>query len=252
MIYRGMILRFFALSEKSYLNYAQSMKQFCNKELRDNRNLSDEKIKEYRKKFNHSVDLVKVIFGKNAFRRYIPMSEDKKGSWSLTKINMALYDIQMCGFVHYAKNDVLRNADYIREAMLDLMKNNEIFIDSILLRTSNKNTLQTRFKIWFQKMDDIIGDVHYSSRTFSYDVKKTLFEQNPVCSISGQKILAIDDCEVDHIVPYSKGGKTEILNAQLVLRYFNRAKNNNEDYKLVADSKVENNASNGTDKRLKP
>ena len=43
MFYRGMILRFLALSEKSYLNYQPSMKQFCNKELRDNRNLNEEK-----------------------------------------------------------------------------------------------------------------------------------------------------------------------------------------------------------------
>ncbi|MDR1904392.1 MAG: DUF262 domain-containing protein [Treponema sp.] len=41
MIYRGMILRFFALSEKTYLNYKPSYKQFCNKELRDNRNMAD-------------------------------------------------------------------------------------------------------------------------------------------------------------------------------------------------------------------
>jgi 5-methylcytosine-specific restriction endonuclease McrA len=38
--------------------------------------------------------------------------------------------------------------------------------------------------------------------------------------------LAIEDAEVDHILPYSKGGKTEIENAQLVLRFFNRAKGN--------------------------
>jgi len=43
-------------------------------------------------------------------------------------------------------------------------------------------------------------------------------------------LLAIEDAEVDHINPYSKGGKTTIDNAQLVLRYFNRAKSNNENY----------------------
>ena len=59
---------------------------------------------------------------------------------------------------------------------------------------------------------------------------KELFDKNPVCSISGQRILSIDDCEVDHILPYSKGGKTDLSNAQLVLRYFNRAKSNNESY----------------------
>ena len=174
--------------------------------------------------------MVKVVFGENSFRRYIPMSDTESGYWSTSRINMALFDIQLCGFVNYSKNDVLRNADFIREAMLDLMKNNQTFIDSILIQTSDRNVLKTRFKIWLGKLEEIIGDVNYQSRTFSYQTKKELFEKDPVCSISGQRILSIDDCEVDHIVPYSKGGKTELSNAQLVLRYFNRAKNNNEDY----------------------
>tara|TARA_Y200000002_G_C22648391_1_gene650196 strand:- start:143 stop:1516 length:1374 start_codon:yes stop_codon:yes gene_type:complete len=230
MIYRGMILRFFALSEKSYLNYIPSMKQFCNKELRDNRNLSDEKIKEYKSRFLDSLDMVKVVFGENSFRRYIPNNENENGYWAKSRINMALYDIQLCGFVNYSKNDVFRNADYIRESMLDLMINNQKFIDSILIQTSDRNVLKTRFKLWLEKLDEIIGDSNYQSRTFSYQTKKELFEKNPICSISGQRILSIDDCEVDHIKPFSKGGKTELSNAQLVLRYFNRAKNNNENY----------------------
>jgi len=225
MIYRGMILRFFALSEKSYLNYKPSMKQFCNKELRDNRHLSIEKAKEYRDRFLHSVDLVKTVFGDTAFRRYIPVTkENEQGNWTTTRINMALYDIQLCGFVNYSKNEILRNADNIREAMLELMSNNKSFIDSILIQTSNKEVLKTRFRIWLDKLNDIIGDKGYEQRTFSYQIKKSLFDKNPVCAISGQRILAIEDSEVDHIIPYSKGGKTNIENAQLVLRYFNRAK----------------------------
>ena len=229
MIYRGMILRFFALSEKTYLNYKPSMKQFCNRELRDNRYLAEEKSKEYRNRFLDCVDMVKVVFGENAFRRYVPGdSENESGKWIATRINMALYDIQMCGFVNYSKNEVLRNADYIREAVLDLMINNKEFIDSILIQTSDKTVLKTRFKIWFNKLDEIIGNNEYEKRTFSYQTKKELFAKNPTCAISGQQILAIEDAEVDHIVPYSKGGKTEIENAQLVLRYFNRQKSNRQ------------------------
>jgi hypothetical protein len=231
MIYRGMILRFFALSEKSHLNYQPSMKQFCNKELRDNRFLSDEKAKEYRNRFNDCIDLVKIVFGETAFRRYIPSDKDRKqGNWTTTRINMALYDIQLCGFVHYSKNEILRNADYIREAMIELMINNRDFIDSILIQTSNKDVLKKRFKIWLEKLEEIIGNNGYEQRTFSYEVKKQLFDNNPFCAISKQRILAIEDSEVDHIIPFSKGGKTEMDNAQLVLRYFNRAKKDNENY----------------------
>lgn len=233
MIYRGMILRFFALSEKTYINYKPSMKQFCNKELRDNRDFPSQKVKEYTDRFNHVVDLVKVVFGDTAFRRYIPFDKNiGKGNWTTSRINMALFDIQMCGFVNYSKNEVLQHADFIREAMLDLMSNNQEFIDSILIQTSDKNILKKRFKIWFNKLDEIIGDNSYQQRNFPYSIKKRLFEENPVCALSGQKILAIEDSEVDHILPFSKGGKTIYENAQLVLRYFNRAKNNNSDYNV--------------------
>lgn len=224
MLYRSMILRFFALSEKTHLNYKPSMKQFCNKELRDNRDLNQEKQQEYREQFAHCVDLVKTVFGHNAFKRY---QLDKNGNGSYGKnLNMSLFDIQMCGFVNYSKNEILRNADNIREAMLDLMATNNDFNDSIEKSTSDKKVLQNRFKIWLDKLDEILGDESYQQRTFSYEIKKQLFDKNPVCAISGQTILAIEDAEVDHIIPYSKGGKTELENAQLVLRYFNRTKGN--------------------------
>lgn len=224
MIYRGMILRFFALSEKSYLNYKSSMKQFSNKELRDNKDLSPSKEKEYKTRFEHCLDLVKVVFGEMAFRRYMPGENGDVGKWGETQINMALYDLQMVGFVNYTKNDVLAKADLIREGLLDLMINNQQFRELLIWQTSDTDKLKKRFRIYMDMLETIIGDPSYSQRNFSLSVKQDLFNANPFCAISGQKILAIEDSEVDHVIPYSKGGKTEINNAQLVLRYFNRAK----------------------------
>jgi hypothetical protein len=224
MIYRGMILRFFALSEKSYINYKSSMKQFSNKELRDNRDLSPNKVKEYKARFEHCLDLVKVVFGDMAFRRYMPGNDGESGKWGETQINMALYDIQMVGFVNYSKNDVLAKADLIREGLLDLMTTNQQFKEQLIWQTSDTDVLKKRFRTYMDMLESIIGDPKYSQRTFPFSVKEELFKNNPYCAISKQKILAIEDSEVDHIVPYSKGGKTEISNAQLVLRYFNRAK----------------------------
>lgn len=229
MIYRGMILRFFALSEKSYINYKSSMKQFSNKELRDNRDLSPNKMKEYKARFEHCLDLVKVVFGDMAFRRYMPGNDGESGKWGETQINMALYDIQMVGFVNYSKNEVLAKADLIREGLLDLMITNQQFKEQLIWQTSDTDVLKKRFRTYMDMLESIIGDPKYSQRTFPFSVKEELFKNNPYCAISKQKILAIEDSEVDHIVPYSKGGKTEISNAQLVLRYFNRAKSDKMD-----------------------
>lgn len=225
MGYRGMILRFFALTERSYLNYQPSIKQFCNKELREKRYLSEEKASEYRQRFLHCLDLVKIVFGKTAFRRYKPAYPlEEKGEWVSGQMNMALFDIQFYGFMNYSKNDVLRNADLIRDALLDLMITNQEFKDAILINTSNKEVLKKRFSLWMAKLEQIMGDSSYARRCFPYALKQKLFEKKPVCAISGQTILNIDDAEVDHIIPYSKGGPTTEENAQLVLRYFNRAK----------------------------
>lgn len=224
MIYRGMILRFLALSEKSYLNYKSPMKQFSNKELRDNRNLTKEKASEYKNRFEHSLDLVKTVFGNMAFRRYIPGNGEEPGKWAATQINMALFDLQMVGFVNYSKNDVLSNADAIREGLLDLMINDTQFQELIGYKTSNTENVRKRFRMYMDFLEKVIVDKTYQQRVFSYQIKEEMFKENPYCAISKQRILSIEDAEVDHIIPYSKGGKTEKANAQLVLRYFNRAK----------------------------
>jgi hypothetical protein len=229
MIYRGMILRFLALSERSFINYKSSMKQFCNKELRDNRNLSAEKQKDFRNRFEHCIDLVNIVFGDNAFRRYIPGDANESGKWASSQINMALFDLQMVGFVNYSKNDILSNADAIREELLSLMINSQQFQNLIGFKTSDTDNVKKRFKMYMDMLESIIGDKSYTQRNFPYSIKEELFNENPYCAISGQRILSIEDSEVDHILPYSKGGKTEKSNAQLVLRYFNRAKGNKTD-----------------------
>lgn len=227
MNYRGMILRFFALSEKTYLNYKPSMKQFCNKELRDNRDMNEDKQKEYSDRFKKCVDLVYTIFGENAFRRYTPGNiEDVNGKWSTNRINMSLFDIQLCGFVNYEKHQIVPKADIIKESLIRLMCTNEVFIDAIETGTSEKAQVQRRSKIWMETLEKIIGEQQNVNRLFSYSVKKQLVESDPTCSICKQQILSIDDAEVDHIMPFSEGGETVLSNAQLTHRYCNRSKNN--------------------------
>jgi len=229
MIYRGMILRFFALSEKSYLNYRSSMKQFCNKELRDNRYMVAAKKQEYVDRFNKCTELTRIVFGTNAFRRFLLGDQrNPNGKWVTTRINMAIFDIQMCGFVNYNKNQIVPKADEIREKFLDLLTNNQEFMNTVENKTNDTIVLKRRFEIWLKELAQIIGNAPPDARVFKFSDKKTLFDQEPTCKICSQQILMIEDSEVDHIIPYSKGGKTELSNGQLTHRYCNRAKNNRE------------------------
>lgn len=223
MIYRGMILRFLALSEKSYLNYKPSIKQFCNKELRENRNLSNEKAKEYKGRFFKSVELCKLAFGENAFRRFkMGDKENPNGKYTATKINMALYDIEMCGFAMFDKNQIIAHLDEIREGLLNLQTNNDEFIRAIELQTSDKEQVIKRFQIWLDFLHNVVSNKQ--NRIFPYSIKKQLFSSDSTCKLCNNQILCIDDAEVDHIVPFAQGGKTIIENAQIAHRYCNRKK----------------------------
>ena len=63
-------------------------------------------------------------------------------------------------------------------------------------------------------------------RTFEDDEKRTLYErQNGVC-VRCKKKFDIEEMEADHIDPWSKGGKTEIENGQMLCRPCNRRKSN--------------------------
>jgi hypothetical protein len=225
MFYRGMILRFFALSEKNIQLYRPSMKQYCNKELRENRNMSESKAGDYRKRFEKCVYLCKQTFGDNAFRRFSPGKEGAvNGSWVASRINMDLFDVQMCGFIGYDTSQIMGHTDEIRERMLDLMYNDPEFSNAIEMKTSGKDQMNTRFKIWIAALDSILANSPPNPRTFPYSIKKQLFEEDPTCGICHSKILAIEDAEVDHKVPYSHGGPTTIENAQITHRYCNRHK----------------------------
>jgi hypothetical protein len=229
MKYIGLVSEFFAVSEKTLL-YTSPMKQFCNKELRDNRFMTKEKQKEYEDRFYHCLDLVNTVFGDKAFLRYVCGNDTTTGYYNQNKFSYALFHLQMVGFVQYTKNQVLSKADAIREGMLDLMCNNPEFQDLLLIKTNNTDRFKRRFRIYMDMLESIISKP--TNRIFPYSIKEQLFNQNPTCAISGQKILKIEDAEVDHIVPYSKGGETTLSNAQLVLRYFNRSKKDNQDYKI--------------------
>lgn len=174
-----------------------------------------------------NIQLILTVFGDKAFRRFMPGDSDNvNGKWSTSRINMALFDIQMCGFVNYSKNQVIPKADLIREKLIEMMSTNEEFINSIEIKTSDKNVLSKRFRMWLDALEDIIGSPTSDNRAFSFEVKKRLFNEDSTCKLCGQQILTIDDAEVDHILPYSKGGKTEITNAQITHRFCNRKKGN--------------------------
>jgi Protein of unknown function DUF262/HNH endonuclease len=224
------VLRFCAFYHKSYLNYKPPMKSFLNQEARDNRHISASEIIELKASFKNACQIVRSVFGEHAFKRFNRgnSKSDPRGNWEPSKFNAALYDILMYSFAKADKSRVFQRLDAIREALIDLMIEDNEFIASIEKGTSGLRQVITRFDKWRSALQSVIGVYHKEPRCFSRQLKEELFERNPTCAICGQSITEIDDSAVDHIKQYWKGGQTIPENARLTHRYCNWARARSE------------------------
>lgn len=224
-----LVLRFCAFLNITYLKYKSPIKSFLNEEMRERRNLSNEKAEEIRKAFKNSVSLIKSLLGDKAFRRYLPgTANNAQGNWEPKKFNASLYDILMFSFADKDKNLVMRNLDAIKEAYIDMMATNEEFIDAIVRSTSSLQAVRKRFDKWRIRLEAILDADEPQERCFTKSLKQQMFDKAPICAICGQQIATIDDAAVDHIEQYWLGGKTDPENARLAHRYCNCTRSKND------------------------
>ena len=222
---RELVLRFAAFHFYTYLNYKAPIKNFLNHTMEKYQNISDNDAQDLRNAFKNTVQIIKTLLDKNAFKRFYRGDEkNKNGKWEPLKFNVSLYDILMYSFAREDKNTVYQNLDCIREALIDLMTTDQEFIDSIELSTSGVKAVTIRFDKWRMTLQNILGINTKEPRCFTYTLKKELFDANRTCSICHNHISNIDDSAVDHIQQYWTGGQTIPENARLTHHYCNNAR----------------------------
>lgn len=222
---RELVLRFASFHFGTYLNYKAPIKEFLNHTMEKYKDISISDEQALRLAFKNTVQIIKTLLDKNAFKRFYRGDEkNKNGKWENQKFNVSLFDILMYSFAREDKNFVHRNLDRIREALIDLMTTDQVFIDSIELSTSSVKAVTNRFDIWRLTLQSILGIRQTEPRCFTYNLKMQLFEADNTCAICGSKIRNIDDSAVDHIEQYWTGGKTIPENARLTHRYCNNAR----------------------------
>jgi len=233
-------LRFLALYELTHLKYKPPIKSFLNSFMEKNRKIDDFKLEEFRRMFKKCSYLVFSVFGKEAFNLYT-LQPDKTGKRD-KKVNQGLFDVLMYGFTTYDQNQVIPYSDALKEELYWQMVYNENFVSAISgAGTGTREKFIRKNEIWLKSLKEIIGSPKSEKRCFSWELKNTLWESNPVCSICGQKIESVDDAEVDHIEHYWKGGRTIPENARLTHRYCNRArKEDKEQDNIIRIGKYDN------------
>lgn len=226
--YQERILRFFAL--RNFTDYKSSMMKTMNDYMCEHQNAEDAEIAECKILFNKTIDIIKQVLGNTAF-----FAINRDNGKVIEKFSGSVYDSIIIPFSFFDKHDLMIHADEIRKAIEDLKLNNEQYREDTYVATgSRKRVLGRIFKVYnlIAKITKSYGNDD-RNRAFSDSVKKELFHKGYICSWCNNEILDIDDAEIDHIIPFSQGGKTDVLNAQLLHRYCNREKSdymNDEDF----------------------
>jgi len=212
------ILRFFVLRDSMILDntYTNAMNRYMIIHQHD----LETEIQKAKSLYNSTIDTVKLILGNTAFFSY-----DEKGR---KKFNGAVYDSVMIPFSFYEKFDLINHADEIRKAVEKVKMTDEEYKNNVYAGTNSKKKVFGRIsKIW-SLLITIVGKngIEKGNRFFTDNVKEQLFYKGCKCGYCGNEILSINDCEIDHVIPFSKGGSTDIKNAQLLHRYCNQIKSN--------------------------
>lgn len=232
--YEERILRFFALRPMVLKGTYKIMMNKCMESHADD---DDNVIKNYKTKYNALIDLVKTVLGEDAFFA----SDQRK------KFNGAVYDSIMIPFSLFPKRDIIKHADEIRSAIQKLKAENKDYQDWVFAGTNASKRIRSRVCAVMDILSNVISadsSSHESNkRLFAPHIKEELFYPGYICKYCGNQILSIDDCEVDHIIPYDAGGPTEIENAQLLHKWCNRSKGS----KVQVDSDFEDDSSEDED-----
>lgn len=222
--YQERILRFFAL--RNFTGYKSSIMKTMNAYMLSHQNADEAEIASNKTLFNKTIDIIKQILGDTAFFGF--NREDGK---VIGRFSGSVYDSIIIPFSFFNNHDLMAHSDEIRKAIDDLKINNEQYREDTYVATGSRKRVLGRIFTVYNLLTKLTGSYGSddSNRAFSDSVKKELFHTGYICSYCHNEILSIDDAEVDHIIPFSQGGKTDISNAQLLHRHCNREKSNNID-----------------------
>lgn len=220
---RALVLRFMAFYERTHYKCTLGLKRFLNEFLETYRNPSEKKLAEFEKVFEKCMKASVTVFGDLGFRlRNDPKKGSYSGEWA-TRVNASVFQVVSTSFAPYSLGQITGMADRIREEYIDLITHDNHWVDCVRRATGEKTRLSYVFDTWRDRLGLLLKDSPPadSSRVFSRQLKKEMFEQDSTCGICGNDIRLIDDAALDHDEHYWRGGATIPENARLVHRHCN-------------------------------
>lgn len=242
---RELILRAFAWS-RSYKDYKRPLKNFLNQELQfyDKINstdpeMSNRELKKLEEQFTTIMKIWRNVFSESdgAFRKY---EQKKNGEWSWsTSINAQLWDAMYLVFaellISYPRETIYTKCkDKLQSAIKDLFEKGELDVSGVVTIPKFMERKNTIFNALNNVLEKVPDNDKRDSRNFKdvAKLKKDLYKaQSGRCTICNQTIdpNRLDDGDyvnLDHVMPYSKGGSSTADNAALTHASCNKSKGN--------------------------
>jgi 5-methylcytosine-specific restriction endonuclease McrA len=221
---REMILRLFAFAHRVD-QYRGDLRPFLNEYMARHAPREPSDVQRLGEHFRQTMRNVRIVFGEHAGHLY---GVDESvvppiGKWD-TIFSIAALEIQAAALMGHAPAHVQAAAEQIREAYILYLLTNPQVRYAITRRPTAPHPSKARWIEFKAQVLRILDATDVEPRFFSYELRRQLFETSPVCGICSNQIHSFDDATVDHIYPWSKGGKTSPENAQLAHRLCNARK----------------------------
>ena len=221
---REIILRIFAFANR-LPQYGGNLKAFLNEYMEQYAPKTEAALKAHATMFRQTMQNIYAVFGGNSARLYESSpSRTNNGTWD-TKFSVTALDIQASALMNRPPAKVQQAAEQIREFFLFTMLTDVEMQDAISRRTGSTAQTKIRFAKFSKLVDPIIDGTLIEPRFFDLQFRKELWDKSQVCQLCKNEIHSFADCTVDHVMPYSKNGKTVVTNAQLAHRGCNARKN---------------------------
>lgn len=221
---RALILRYLAFYERTYHKAKKGLKLFFNEFLETYQRAPEEKLKEFRTSFKRSMRACKTVFGDKAFRlRRVYESKSQRGGEWTPRINATIFQVLAVPMADYDIGQITRSADRIREAYLDLISNDQKWVEAVSQSTGDPTKIEYSFSTWNERLRHAIGsnEPNDGRRLFTLELKEEMFNQDSTCSICSQRIHLLNDSALDHDIQYWRGGQTVPTNSRLAHRQCN-------------------------------
>ena len=221
MLDRSLVLRFLAFYEKGYQKAQEGLKTFINDFFEYYKNPLDSKLDEFENQFKKATRAAYTVFGDFAYR--LRRQDSKGGGEWATRVNAAVFQVIAVSFTNDDLGQVTQRRDAILEEYLDMVTCDSNWLDSVSRSTGDARRIRYTFQTWNDRLGAVMeGSIPLDTkRTFSANLKKEMFKQNPTCSLCGQEIRLINDAALDHEEHYWRSGKTIPSNARLAHRLCN-------------------------------